>query len=180
MRDAGRAARILHHARSLDPELPILARSACAGDGEALADAGATVFPEGLETSLAFAGQLLIMLGIPPSRVEERLSAIRAEDYAPLRALFHDSLDEGKPAEARDYPEQVRTLVVGDRHHAAGRTLQEVNLNGAGVELLNVRRGAIRVPGRLLDTRLRPGDVLLIKGRPQALEGAIARLTEGP
>jgi len=60
MRDAGRTVRILHHARNLDPELPILARSARAGDEDVLADAGATVFPEGLETSLALAGQLLI------------------------------------------------------------------------------------------------------------------------
>lgn len=54
-----------------------------------------------------------------------------------------------------------------------------MHLNEQGVELVDVRRGAIRVPGRLLDTRLRAGDVLLIKGNREALEHATAGLVEG-
>ncbi|MFC6672153.1 TrkA C-terminal domain-containing protein [Marinobacterium aestuariivivens] len=48
-----------------------------------------------------------------------------------------------------------------------------------GVDLVDVRRGALRVPGRLLDTRLRPGDVLLLTGKREALDRASARLLEG-
>jgi uncharacterized protein with PhoU and TrkA domain len=54
-----------------------------------------------------------------------------------------------------------------------------LQLEDLGVELVDVRRGAIRVPGRLQDTRLRAGDVLVLKGGDEALERAIARLTEG-
>ncbi|MEW7979150.1 MAG: hypothetical protein AB2813_04920 [Candidatus Sedimenticola endophacoides] len=44
---------------------------------------------------------------------------------------------------------------------------------------MDVRRGAIRVPGRLLDTRLRAGDVLVLKGDDDGLDRAISRLVEG-
>lgn len=61
----------------------------------------------------------------------------------------------------------------------ARRTSCSLQLEGLGVELVDVRRGAIRVPGRLLDTRLRAGDVLVLKGDDDGLDRAISRLVEG-
>jgi CPA2 family monovalent cation:H+ antiporter-2 len=177
--DAALAERIVSHVRGLGIELPVLVRSTRGRDDQALIESGATVFPAGLETSLAFAGQLLIMLDVPPSQVEARLNAIRAEDYAPLRVFFH-ATEEGKMREqGLDYPEQIRSIPVAESHYAAGRTPQELNLEQRGVALIDVRRGAIRMPGRLLDTPLRAGDVLLVKGNPEALERAAACLMEG-
>lgn len=177
--DIAVAERIAHQVRALGLDLPILVHSRRGRDDEGLASSGATVFPEGLETSLAFAGQLLIMLDVPPSQVEARLNTIRAEDYAPLRAFFHATKEAKSLQQNMDYPEQMRSLLVSEGHYAAGRTPQELGITDYGVELVDVRRGAIRVPGRLLDTRLRPGDVLVIKGQLEGLEAAIARLTEG-
>lgn len=164
---------IRHHA----PELPVLVRSLHDRDEERLQQAGADVFPEGLESSLAFAAQLLVAFGVAPSSVEARINAIRAEDYAVLRAFFHDSNESRE--DARDYAEQIRTVIIGDRDYAVGRTVEELGLKASGVTLLDVRRGALRVPGRMLDTHLRAGDVLVLKGKPNALERAISRLTEG-
>ena len=179
VKDAALAERILAHIRGAGMELPVLVRSTRGRDEEALIEAGATVFPEGLESSLAFAGQLLIMLDVPPSRVETVLNAIRAEDYAPLRAFFH-STKEGKAGEQLlDYPQQVQSVIVADTHYGAGRTPEELGLRERGIEFIDVRRGAIRVPGRLLDTRLRAGDVLVLKGSCEALEEATACLVEG-
>ena len=70
-------------------------------------------------------------------------------------------------------------MIVAEEHHGAGLTPQELHLKQQGVELIDVRRGAIRVPGRLLDTRLRAGDVLVLKGSRGALEQATACLVEG-
>ncbi len=179
MRDPALATRILGHLRSLDGDLPILVRSRAGVHGDPLHSGNTTVFPEGLETALAFAGQLLILLGLPPSQVERRLSAIRAEDYAPLRAFFHDSAEAEAGADAHDYPEQVRAVTLGEGHRAAGCTAQELDLSRYGAELIDARRGALRVPGHLLDTRLRPGDVLLLRGHREALDRATAALVEG-
>lgn len=177
--DASVAERIVSHLRSLGNPLPVLVRSVWGRDEATLAATGATVFPEGLETSLAFAGQLLVLLGVPSSRIEARLNGIRAADYAPLRVFFHDSGETEEGSEARDYPDQVRTVVVAEGHCAVGRTPQEIGLGEQEAELVDVRRGAIRVPGRLLDTRLRAGDVVLLKGRREALDRATACLVEG-
>ena len=177
--DAAAAERIVGHVRALGLGLPILARSAQGRHDEALVAAGAAVFPEGLESSLAFAGQMLVMLDVAPSQVEARLNEIRAQDYAPLRAFFHTSKGERSVAQALDFPEQMRSVLLADNHHAAGRTAHELRLEDLGVELVDVRRGAIRVPGRLLDTRLRAGDVLVLKGGDEVLDRAISRLTEG-
>ncbi|WP_031432093.1 cation:proton antiporter domain-containing protein [Methylomarinum vadi] len=179
LEDATVAVRIVGLVRNMGLDLPILALSTQGRHDEALAEAGAMVFPEGLESSLAFAGQLLIMLDVAPSRVEARLNEIRAQDYAPLRAFYHASEGEGASVQALDYPEHKRSVLLSDGHHATGRTAHELGLEELGVELVDVRRGAIRVPGRLLDTRLRAGDVLVLKGRDEALERAISRLTEG-
>ena len=177
--DAAVAERIVGHARSLGLELPILALSTQGRHDEALITAGATVFPEGLESSLAFAGQMLVMLDIAPSQVEARLNEIRAQDYAPLRAFFHSAEGEQSTVQALDYPEQNRSVLLTEGHFANGRSAQELGLEQLGVALVDVRRGAIRVPGRLLDTRLRAGDVLVLNGENEAVERAIARLTEG-
>ncbi|WP_300318446.1 monovalent cation:proton antiporter family protein [Accumulibacter sp.] len=177
--DATVAERIVGHVRGLGLELPILALSTHGRHDEALVAAGAKVFPEGLESSLAFAGQMLVMLNIAPSQVEARLNEIRAQDYAPLRAFFHTAEGEKSAAQALDFPEQIRSILLTEGHYATGRTAQELRLWQLGVELVDLRRGAIRVQGRLLDTRLRVGDVLVLKGKNKTIERAIARLTEG-
>jgi len=177
--DATLAERITGHIRGLGINLPVLVRSTRGRDEEGMIEVGATVFPEGLESSLAFAGQLLIMLDVPHSRVETVLNTIRAEDYAPLRVFFHDTAERKSGEQRLDYPEQVRSLIVADNHFGAGRTPEELGLKDRGIELIDVRRGAIRVPGRLLDTRLRAGDVLVLKGNREALEQATSSLVEG-
>ncbi|WJW76388.1 cation:proton antiporter [Thiohalobacter sp. IOR34] len=175
--DAEAARRIAAHVRLIRKELPVLVRSVHDRDEPLLLASGAEVFPEGLEASLMFAGQLLILLGVPPAEVETRLNEIRAEDYSPLRAFYHD-FDESLEA-ASDYPEQVRSLTLREHDQAVGRTPQELQLAADGVRLLDVRRGGLRLPGEQLDTRLRPGDVLVLAGSMEALERTLARLTHG-
>jgi uncharacterized protein with PhoU and TrkA domain len=70
--------------------------------------------------------------------------------------------------DGQDYPDQIRAIIVTEGHHAVGLTPQEL-FSGTDIELIDVRRGAIRVPGELMDTRLRVGDVLLIKGNHKVL-----------
>ncbi len=176
--DAQVAERIVKYARGLGFDRPVIVRSITGRDDEALVAAGAVVFPEGLEASLAFAGQLMVLLDLPPAKVEAALNAIRAEDYAPLRVFFHDSDAQAAREQSLDYPREVRAFVIQDHHDAIGKTPWELALDRHGVRLANVQRGPIRVPGKLMDTHLRPGDVLLLEGEPEALEKTLA-LIEG-
>jgi CPA2 family monovalent cation:H+ antiporter-2 len=107
------------------------------------------------------------------------LNEIRAQDYAPIRVFFHPTEGEKAVSQAMDFPEQIRSLLLSEGHYASGRSVQELKFDQFGAKLVDVRRGAIKVPGRLSDTRLRAGDVLLLKGERDALERTIARLTEG-
>ncbi|MDX1655962.1 MAG: cation:proton antiporter, partial [Candidatus Competibacteraceae bacterium] len=173
--DSRLAVGVVGHLRAAGLTLPVLVRSVHGRDEEALIAAGAEIFPEGLESSLAFAGQVLLMLGVSPDRVEAHLNRIRAENYASLRFFFHDT-GESRQA-ARDYPRQMRTMIIDEGYYAAGRTVQELRLSEQGVEVLDVRRGPIRIPGSLLNTPLRPGDMLLLKGSRESLERAAACLS---
>jgi CPA2 family monovalent cation:H+ antiporter-2 len=178
--DAALAERIVAHIRGLGIALPVLVRSTRGRDDQALIAAGATVFPEGLESSLAFAGRLLIMLDVPAAQVARRLNAIRAEDYAPLRVFFHDATQPQSAEQGLDYPEQVQSAIIGEGHHGAGHTPRELALAERGVELIDLRRDNLGLSHHALDTRLRAGDVLVLKGDQDALEQASASLVEGP
>lgn len=171
---------IIELARCYGFDKPILVRSHRGRYEEELGDTGASVFPEGLETSLAFAGQLLIMMDVPSSQVEARLNSIRAEDYTILRSFFHATYGAKSQQEQLDYPQQMRSVVLHEGHYAKGRPYEELQINEQGVELVYIRRGSIRVPMWLLDSRLREGDVLVLCGQKEALDAAIAYLTDGP
>jgi di/tricarboxylate transporter len=63
----------------------------------------------------------------------------------------------------------------------AGRTPRGIRLRSRfGVNLLGVARRGSRVRGRLADMVLRPGDVLLLQGREEALEEGFERLGAVP
>ncbi len=175
--DPEQALRVVHQVRTLHPGLPILARCRDAGYEERLRQAGAEIFPEGLETSLTYAAQLLVLLGTPPERVERMMNEIRAEDYAQLRLFFHAG-DGHEPPES-DYREQRRSLVIAEEDAAVGRTPRDLGLDRPPPHLEYIMRGGIRVPGEALDTPLRAGDILVLHGRPEDLDRLEQRLHRG-
>ncbi|QBQ54925.1 cation:proton antiporter [Nitrosococcus wardiae] len=169
--------RVIGQVRSHHLDLPILVRSVEDRHEYSLRRAGATeVFPEGLEISVTFAGQLLLLLGIPLSRVEQLMNEARESNYRPLRTFFHDTNESEE--RARDYRHQLRAITLTDQDAAIGKAITELELKKYGVTLMNVRRGGIRVPGATVDTRLRPGDVLVLSGLPEALEQTVISLTQ--
>ena len=120
--------------------------------------------------------QLMVMLDIPSSRIEAELNSIRACEYAPLRLLYNVDLNYGT-RQSLNSTEQVRSVVIAEGSQGEGHTLQELPLEELNVEVVDVQRHAIRVPGRLLDTRLRAGDVVMLRGKPGALARAAAFIT---
>jgi CPA2 family monovalent cation:H+ antiporter-2 len=79
------ARRTVHVARSLAPDLPLVARARDIGQCEKLALAGASaVVPEVVEGSLQLGAALLRQLGGSPDDVEQLLGEFRREAYARL------------------------------------------------------------------------------------------------
>jgi CPA2 family monovalent cation:H+ antiporter-2 len=171
------ALKILHHVQQLRPELPVIVRTRDNAEIDRLLDAGATeVVPEVLEGSLMLASHSLLVLGVPLNRVLARIRAVREERYSLFRGFFHGSSDLADAADT--VQPRLHTVLVHERAHAIGRSLDELDI-GRWVEVTGVRRrGARSVPP---DARWRfePGDAVVLLGRPADLTRAEQRLLEG-
>lgn len=183
-RDGERLARTLTQLRRQGDLPPVLMRKTGADHDADLRAIGAEVFPEHLESSLQFAQQLLLLLGLPQPRVKAAVAQVRSEHYASLRAVFLDSNEAvvtpgGRHEGATVGEPQMNAVTLHRNSPAVGKTPEQLGLGADGIELLDVRRAGIRVPGPLLDTELRGGDVLVLRGPGRALEHALARLLDG-
>jgi len=175
--DPEKALALARRVRAARPDLTLLLRCRDARYEEALRATGAEVYPEGLETSLGFAAQLLILLDLPPNEVETFMNQVRAEDYAMLRTFFHAT--DAPESRQDDYRKQRRSLVIDERFHAVGRTPAELGLDRSPPHLEKIMRGGLQLSGGQWDVSLRPGDILVLRGTPEELARAEERLRRG-
>jgi CPA2 family monovalent cation:H+ antiporter-2 len=170
------ALKILHHVQQLRPDLPVIVRTRDDVEIDKLVAAGATeVVPEVLEGSLMLASHSLLLLGVPLNRVLQNIRAIREERYALFRGFFHGATDVD--ANDDDQP-RLHTVVLPERAHATGRTLDELDLAGV-VDVTGVRRRSARSVRPPPDWRFEPGDAVVLLGRPADIARAERRLLEG-
>ncbi|MFP5344054.1 MAG: cation:proton antiporter [Gammaproteobacteria bacterium] len=176
--DLAASLKILAQVRRLRPELPVLVRTRDDAELERLQAAGATeVVPETLEASLMLSSHLLLILGVPMSKVFRRIREAHNDRYRLLRGFFPGEERAGAQAEAAR--EQLHTVTLSERDHAVERTLRELQLEQFGVMVTAVRRRGIRGVAPSLDMRLQEGDVLVLYGAPRALERAEIALMRG-
>ena len=172
--DTRAALKVLHLVHELAPTLPVIVRSHDDSDLDILRQAGATeVVPEALESSLMLASHALVVVGVPLRRVVHRVQSARDERYAALRGYFHGASD------VSDDPEhmyvRLHSVVLNDAAQAVGRRIDELGLHELGAEVSGIRRDRKRVePG--LETVLRAGDVVVLRGSADAVTRAEARL----
>jgi monovalent cation:H+ antiporter-2, CPA2 family len=170
---------ILRSVRRMQPDLPVLVRTADDARLRELQDAGATdVVPETFEASLMLVSHVLMLLRVPVSRVVRLLGEIRNSRYAVLRNIVR----RGEPRvvdETSEQHEEIKSVVVPPGAWAVGRSLNEVRNRGVAVTFTGVRRHGIlgREPGA--ETVLRDGDIVVIYGQPEELERAEAVLLAG-
>ncbi len=176
--DTPTALRILEAVRERRPELPVIVRTIDDRDLDLLRKAGATeVVSEALEGSLMMGAHLLVLLGSPGARVIKQVRAVQRDRYRMLRGFFHGQ-DEAEMEEAR-YPERLHSVTLLPDARAVGRRLGEAGLDETKVTVTAVRRGGIRGPQPVPDTRLKAGDVLVLYGTPEALDEAERILLQG-
>jgi CPA2 family monovalent cation:H+ antiporter-2 len=168
------AVKVLHLVHELAPKLPVIVRAHDDTELDLLKKAGATeVVPEALESSLMLASHALVVMGVPLRRVVHRVQAARDERYASLRGFFHGAGD------LSDDPEhsyvRLHSVTLQDDAGAVGRCIAELQLDEVGAEVTAVRRGQERIEPEL-ETELRAGDVVVLRGTGSAVTRAEGRL----
>jgi len=173
------ALKILEVTRHVRPDMPVIVRTMDDADLDRLMVAGATeVVPESLEGSLMMGSHLLLLMGVPVSRIVRHVRNVRTDRYRMLRGFFHgEDLDDGKDTHA--YQERLHSITLPAGANAVGRLIADLGLEKAGVSVSAVRRGGIRGPEPAPETKLAAGDVLVLYGAPEALEQAEKILLEG-
>lgn len=162
------AERVLTAVRHLAPNVPVIVRTYDESDLEKLTAAGATeVVPEILEGSLMLGSQALMLLGVPVSRVVKQIRSIRESRYQMFRGVFRGVDDESDTPESQLV--RLGTVVVEPGARGVGVSIEDLGLIDLGVEVCAIRRRGIRGGDPAPQTRLEAGDVLILKGRPDAL-----------
>jgi len=173
------ALRILEITRHVRPDMPVIVRTMDDVDLDRLKQAGATeIVPESLEGSLMMGSHLLLLLGVPMSRVINHVRTVRGDRYRMLRGFFHGEYENGEAA-TEAYRERLHAVTLPARAAAVDRRLADLHLEDLGVSVSAVRRGGIRGPQPSPDTTLQVGDVLVLFGAPEALEQAEKRVLQG-
>ncbi|BAV34497.1 potassium transporter [Sulfuricaulis limicola] len=173
------ALKILEITRHVRPDMPVIVRTMDDVDLDRLKAAGATeVVPESLEGSLMMGSHLLLLMGVPGSRIMRHVRNVRSDRYRMLRGFFHGLYpDDGNDAHA--YQERLHSVELPAGAKAVGRLIADLHLEEVGVSVSAVRRGGIRGPEPSPETKLAAGDVLVLFGTPEALEQAEKILLEG-
>lgn len=175
----GSAEKTLHQAKMINPDIPVLVRTQDDTYYSQLTEAGATeVIPETLESSLMMASHVLSILGIPMSKIVRRVQEMRSSQYVNMREFFHgnETSDLEKPDEIR---KRLMSLTLEEGAYAVGRTLQELKLETHGVTLHRNRSDDTNVVAPTSEEELKPGDVLVLFGTPEALEHVEGYLLNG-
>jgi CPA2 family monovalent cation:H+ antiporter-2 len=176
--DTRSALKVLHHTHELNPSLPVIVRTYDDHDLEQLRRAGATeVVPEILEGSLMLGSHALILLGVPVSHVVKRVREARDQRYRMLRGHFHSSGDDEDAIDDDDH-ERLHSVPIEADAAAVGETLRDLDLATIGAEVTSVRRHGIRGADPSPDMRLQAGDIVVLRGVPDALELAEQRLLQ--
>ncbi len=178
--DKHSALRILRHVTELRPDLPVVVRTADDTHIEALKQAGAAeVVAEVLEGSVMLASQALLMSGVPLNRVVRRIQENRARRYSMFSGFFRTPTSSTAGEVTESMQPRFKSVFLGERDAAVGKSLDEMNLAALHVEVNAVRRHNVRGSQPAGDMVLHAGDVLVLLGQPNELTKAEQRLREG-
>lgn len=166
--DVASAHKVLHHLRTLRPDLSVMVRTRDESHVDELRAAGAAeVVPETLEAGLMIAAHALVLLDVPISRVVRRMREQRNGRYHLLREFFLGDSTLAYTQQEHD-ADRLRPVVLPPDSPAVGRALNEVDLHGVAIAALV--RGGHRQLTPSLETRLEAGDVVVLFGSPDDLQ----------
>lgn len=121
---------------------------------------------------------MLLLMGVPVSRIVKTVRTVRNNRYKMLRGFFHgEGLEDSELPDA--YHERLHTVLVTADAYAVGRTLAELDLEKISVGVTAIRRAGIQGPQPAPTAVLESGDGLVVFGSPEAIAAAEKRILEG-
>lgn len=177
--DPALAIRIVGAVRRLRRDVPILVRTQDDSRLVELQKIGATsIVPETFEAALMLIWHTLLLLKVPVTSVMKTIGDIRSHRYSRMRELIpRGEAPAGDGAEG--YEDELHTFVLPPGAWAVGHTIKELRERGADLNISALRRDDIVGREPADDTVLREGDVLVLYGKPDALEHGEAVLLMG-
>ena len=118
------------------------------------------------------------VMGVPLSRVVRRVRTVRESRYGLLRGFSHGAEDTPEDLTGRLHP-LPHSVVLPAGAHAVGRSLGDLALDVPGAEVVSIRRRGSVSPAVAETPMLEPADVVVIKGIPESIALAEARLLGG-
>ena len=165
--------RVVSQARSLRPDLYILARTHFDSDIDELYALGAErVVSEDFETSIEIAARVLKKMDVPDNVVTGQIAALRAGRYGILRSVPTDNemLDDlAKFLQTT----ATRTHYLEKESGVCGKTIADVDLRAqTGVMIIAVVRNGKPTANPPADFEMAAGDVLVLVGSHKQLDAA--------
>lgn len=159
--------------RQLTKDAKILVRTRDDIDMEVLEEAGASqVIPESLEGSLMLVSQVLYQSGVPLSRILKRLEYERRHHYRYLHGFFSG-------ADTDFTLERLHATALPQDAFIVGKTLAMIPWEKLRIELRAIRRAGAETESPPKDWECKPGDILILLGKPRRIERAENWLLKG-
>ena len=164
------ALKIIATVQRLRPDAPVIVRTVDDYDLDRLREAGASeVVPEVMEGALMLASQTMLMAGVPLARVLKRIRQTREARYGAMRGYFRGLTDENEDDSAG---ERLASVLLQPHHTCCGKTLIDLELEGLGTTVVGIRRPGNPRAEYSPESRLEAGDIVLLRGEPDALAAA--------
>ncbi len=164
------ALKIIAAVQRLRPDAPVIVRTVDDNDLDRLREAGASeVVPEVMEGALMLASQTMLMAGVPLLRVLKRIRQTREARYGSMRGYFRGLTDE---IEDEAGGERLTSVMLQARNAGCGKTLADLDLDALGAAVVGIRRPGSPRAEYSPENRLEAGDIVLLRGEPDALAAA--------
>lgn len=161
------ALKSLRSIKQVAPCLPVLVRTSDDSHLNELLKEGATeVIPETFESSIMLASHLLIMLGVPPSKVLREAREVRQNRYSLLDSYY---AGEGETAEAQHHQVMkniISPVTIESSNPLVGQTIGDIPFSDYDVQLKAVKHNGIRGENPDDSTLIHSEDKLILKGTP--------------
>ena len=167
----------IRSARTMNPTVPIVARTRDETRLKDLMEAGATeIIPETLEAGMMISLHAMMFMQVPTERVADYLQEQRTSRYHGVQELFRGRFGIWKSITG-DSRQRLHSIVLDESSPAVGRSLGDADAALPEITITTLVRDGKRQPHPAPDLLLEAGDVLVLLGDTGGLDQAESQLT---